>query len=135
MHLTRGQVHEPVLMQHREHLRAFGRRESPRLKPRFTLRPGRHRARPVPTVMGRAGTSHRSAGRLDAHHRSQFGDRLIERGLDHRSLSLWLLSVARVIVGSGSRLRRVLLDGVEVSGDVVVAAGLTGRHAVTLHVG
>lgn len=40
------------------------------------------------------------------------------------------------VVGSGSRLVRVLLDGIEVAGDaVVVPAGTTGRHAVTLYVG
>jgi hypothetical protein len=39
------------------------------------------------------------------------------------------------ILGSGSRLLRVLLDGVGQTGDAVVDAGLTGRHSVTLHVG
>jgi glycogen debranching enzyme len=39
------------------------------------------------------------------------------------------------VVGSGSRLDRVLLDGVEVGGDdVVVPGGATGRYAVSLHV-
>lgn len=39
------------------------------------------------------------------------------------------------IVGSGSRLLRVLFDGAEVDGDLVVGAAVTGRHSVTLHVG
>jgi len=96
VHLARRQVDKPFLVQHREHLGPFGRRESPWPRLGIPHRPWRHRALAVPTVVGRAGTSHRSAGVLDAHHRSQFGDRLIERGLDHRSLSLWLLPAARV---------------------------------------
>jgi len=51
-------------------------------------------------------------------------------GLPYRGAQLDL-----TIVGSGSRLQRVLLDGVEVSGDVAVPAGVTGRHTVALHVG
>jgi len=39
------------------------------------------------------------------------------------------------IVGSGSRLLRVLFDGAEVDGDLVVGAAVTSRHSVTLHVG
>lgn len=91
IHLTRRQIDETLLMQHRQHLGALRRGQGPWLRLRLLDRFCRCRGLSVPPVVGCAGTTHRGARVLDAHHRGQFGDGFV----DHCSLFFLLLLVAR----------------------------------------
>ncbi len=94
VHLARGQVDEPLRVQHVEDLGPLARRQRPRLRRRLRARrgPGRGRGLAVVAVVGGPRASHRRARRPHPDQRGQLGD----GGVGHVSLSFLLLPAARL---------------------------------------